>query len=130
MEWVGTPCDTTMLAELRRHWETIRAHLARTVNATHPVFAPAETPLDLTSAYGRAVVSLAAARGQDPYVLATAAQHVWKTHHTLYAETRDAKRIARLRTGLTAKRIQTWERDGRDASSWPDLDAVAAEVAG
>jgi hypothetical protein len=120
----------TLLADLRRHWETIRAHLARTINATHPVFAPAETSLDRASAYGQAVYTLAAARGQDPYVLATAAQHVWKARRTLYAETREAKRRVRQRTGLTAAQIARWEQAGRDASSWPDLDAVAQEVAG
>jgi hypothetical protein len=130
MEWVGTPYDMTLLADLRRHWETIRAHLARTINATHPVFAPAETSLDRASAYGQAVYTLAAAWGQDPYVLATAAQHVWKARRTLYAETRDAKRRVRQRTGLTAAQIARWEQAGRDASSWPDLDAVAQEVAG
>jgi len=130
MEWIGTPCNTALLEDLRSHWDTIRSQLARTVNQTCPVFTPADMHLDLTSSYGRAIHTIAAARGLDPYALATAAQHVWEEQRALYVETRDARRMARQRTGLTPARIARWERGGRDASSWPDLDAIAVEVAG
>jgi DNA polymerase family A len=129
MERTGTPCDVEMFAQLRTHWPTIRQRLAREVNKTHPVFTPTGTSLDPTTRLGGTVYALAAQHGLDPYYLAVTVEHVWRDTLALYQETLWARRTARLRTGLTAAHIARWENAGRDASSWPGLDALAAALA-
>jgi DNA polymerase family A len=130
MEWTGVPLDTEMLTELRAQWAPIRRQLAREVNRTCGVFVPeGQAPLDPQTAFGAAVLRLAAIHGVDPYQLAWAADAVWREQQDLYLETRAAIKKARFRTGLTSAAITRWETAGHDASSWPGLDDLASELA-
>jgi hypothetical protein len=128
MEWTGTPCDVETLTELQTQWDVIRQRVAQAVNRTCGVFVPTGTVLDPDSRLGAAILQTAAQRGLDPYHLAVAVEHVWHEARAVYAETIDARRTARARTGLTQAHIARWEHAGYDASSWPGLDEMAAAL--
>ena len=101
MEWTGTPCDVETLTALQTQWEVIRQRVAREVNRTCGVFVPTGITLDPDSRLGAAILRTAADRDLDPYHLAVAVEQVWQETQALYAETIDARRTARARTGLT-----------------------------
>ena len=128
MEWTGTPVDTTSLAALQVHWDAIRRRIALQMNASHPVFVPTGSRFDPQSRFGAAVLRLATARGIDPYHLSAVADQVWRETAMLYQESFDARRQARVRTGLTPARMARWEDAGHDSSSWPGLDEQAAAL--
>ena len=130
IEWTGIPCDLEMLEQLRTHWGTIKNHIAGEVNRTHNVFLPAgQRVLDPQSHFGATVWRIAVERGLDPYRLAAAAAHVWQDTRALYAETMQACREARKRTGLTPALMTRWEDAGYDYARWPGLDTIATELA-
>ena len=63
------------------------------------MFIPTGVTLDPDSRLGAAILRTAAHRRVDPYHLAVAVEHVWQETRALYAETIDARRKARVRTG-------------------------------
>ena len=128
MEWTGTPLDVETLTALQAQWDVIRQRIAQEVNRTCGVFVPTGITLDPDSHLGAAILRTAAHRNLDPYHLAVAVAHVWHDARAVYAETLDARRTARTRTGLTPALIARWEQAGHDASSWPGLDDLAAAL--
>lgn len=130
IEWTGIPVDTTALARLQVHWDTLRYQLALAVNRDYPVFIPhGQRVIDATTPLGAALLRTAATWGLDPYQLAGAVDLVWQEEQARWAETRQARRQARARSGLTPAGIARWERAGYDHSSWPGLDGRAEELA-
>jgi hypothetical protein len=130
IEWEGIPCDTVALEALRHHWDTLRRKVVEVVNAHYHVFVPQRLALDPGSPRGRAIQALAADYGLDPSAVAQAADQLWREQRDVYAETVQARRTARQRTGLTPAAIARWERAGHDAAGWPQLDDLAEELAG
>jgi hypothetical protein len=128
MEWTATPLDVETLTALQAQWDVIRHRIAQEVNRTCGVFVPTGITLDPDSRLGAAILRTAAHRHLDPYHLAVAVAHVWQEARAVSAETLDARRTARTRTGLTPALIARWEQAGHDASSWPGLDALAAAL--
>jgi hypothetical protein len=122
IEWTGIPVDTTALARLQVHWDTLRYQLALAVNRDYPVFLPhGQRVIDATTPLGAALLRTAAAWGLDPYQLAGAVDLLWREEQERSAETRQARRQARARSGLTPAGIDRWERAGYDHRQAADL---------
>lgn len=130
IERQGIPVDLETWEELQASWESIRTHIALALNQTHPVFIPkGQRPLHPHTPFGRTILQTAATRQLNPYLLANAAEMVWREERERAEETRLAQRQARQHSGLTPAGIARWERSGRDHSTWPGLDVRAHELA-
>jgi hypothetical protein len=130
MEAVGVPLDAEALDGLRRNWTAIKARLVAEVDRDYGVFVPLDLPqLDPQTAFGAAVLAEAADWHIDPQRLAQAARVLWAEQRAMGAETAEAIRHARRLTGLTPAKIDRWESDGRDHSTWPALDEQAGDLA-
>src|SRR5262245_33936807 len=70
------------------------------------------------------------AGGVDPEQLLGAVDLVYQEERQSTVEQREARRAACAATGLTHRRIDLWERSGRDHSTYPHLDDAARELAG
>jgi hypothetical protein len=131
MEWIGVPIDTEVLTRLRTNWVRIKARLIDAVDQGYGVFVPVgQRRLDPDSRFGAAVLQEARTWNIDPYRLADAVDQVWAEEREASAETRASRRAARETTGLTPRRISSWENAGKDSSEYPGLDAIARELAG
>jgi hypothetical protein len=131
MEWAGVPIDTEALDRLRADWDRIKGRLIAAVDRDYGVFVPAgRRPLNPESALGAAILAEAERWGIDPHRLADAVEDVWAEERESTADIFEARRAARKRTGLTARRIGQWEDAGHDSSTWPRLDTTARSLAG
>jgi hypothetical protein len=131
MEWAGVPIDAETLKVLREHWDTIKARLIAAVDADYGVFVPVEQrSINPASRYGAAILETAAEWGIDPHYLADAADSIWRRERDRHQEGERARQKARKATGLNAATIRRWEHTGRDHSLFPDLDAIARDLAG
>jgi hypothetical protein len=131
MEWNGVPVDADALARLRAGWERIKGRLIEEVNRGYQVFVPAgRRAIDPDSRLGAALLATAGEWEIDPYRLAAAVDDLWSAERAAGAAIGEAVRQARATTGLTAARIDQWERSGRDHATYPGLDVAARELAG
>jgi hypothetical protein len=132
MESAGVPIDTKARDQLRANWERIKGRLIDAVNRDYGVYVPAkQRTLDPGTVFGEAVLRVAREWDLDPYQLAEAAEYVWRQECAANAEVAKAVAAARKATGLTVRRIQQWEDQGGDYSTWPvPLDTPARELAG
>jgi hypothetical protein len=131
MERTGVPIDAEALDRLRHGWEPIKGRLIAEVNRDYGVFIPAnQQTLDPATRLGSAILAEAREWGIDPYRLAEALDHLWSQERMADAEVCGALRHAAKTTGLTAARIERWERTGGDHSTYPGLDVAARELAG
>lgn len=84
---------------------------------------------NLKTKFGAAVIDRAAEQGVDPHDLADALIFLWDSKRQYTLEIERCLQHARRATGLTRGRINQWEESGRDHSTWPGLDVVAADLA-
>jgi hypothetical protein len=131
MEWAGIPLDQDALARLRAGWGRVKGRLIAEVNREYGVFVPTRhRALSQETTFGAAVIAEADAWGIDPYDLAEMVEHVWSEENAASEEIHAARKAARKKTGLTARRIGEWEDSGRDHSTYNGLDTKARELAG
>lgn len=130
MEWNGVPVDVQDLHRLRKGWGRIKGRLIAEVNQVYDVFVPTgQRTINADTALGAAILAEAKAGQMDPHRLADAVDIVWNEEREACEEAFAARRAARQKTGLTARRIDQWEDAGRDYSEYPDLDVTARELA-
>lgn len=130
MEALGTPIDLEALGTLRENWPAIKARLVAAVDRDFDAFVPTGRHLDPESNIGRAILETATKWEIDPYQLADAVDHIWRTEREVNAEGLEARKAARELTGLTSRQMSLWEEEGKDHASVPGLDAKARELAG
>ena len=131
MEWTGVPIDAVRLGQLQQHWCEIQSRLVERINDRYGDYVPRDSrPINPDSAFGRAVLAEAEALELDPILLSEYAETIWRVHLETDKPFFEAKREARQVTGLTMARLNRWEDQGRDSSSWPSLDVTARELAG
>ena len=130
MEWNGVPIDTDTLGQLRSNWERIKGRLIAAVDRDYGAFVPTnQRVINPHSTLGAAILREAHDWGIDPYRLADAVDLVWAEERQINVESHAARRAARRLTGLTHRRIDSWEEAGRDASTFPGLDESARDLA-
>jgi hypothetical protein len=130
MEHNGVPIDVCTLEQLREHWQAVQSRLVDAIDADYGVFVPTGRAINPESRFGASILETANDFEVDPYHLADAVNDVWREASDSRADLRDALKVARQRTGLTAGRIARWENAGKDYSMWPGFDVVARELAG
>jgi hypothetical protein len=130
IEWAGVPIDTDTLEQLRDQWHRIKGKLIAVIDADFGVFVPTgQRTINPESVLGSAILSEASEWNIDPYSLADAVDHVWREEREASLEVHEARKAARQKTGLTARRISQWEDAGRDCTTFPGLDVTARELA-
>lgn len=131
MEWAGTPIDKQTLGRLRRHWPAIKSRLVAAVDRSYGVYVPSDVRrIEPGTALGDAILWTAGEWDVDPYALAEAVDYVAEQERQNDREHLQAVTAARKATGLTPARIASWERSGRDSSTWPAFDVQARTLAG
>ncbi len=132
MEWAGVPIDDQKtLGRLRRHWPAIKSRLVAAVDRGYGVYVPnGVRRIEPGTAPGDAILRTAGEWEIDPYALAEAVDYVAEQERQTDREHAQAVAAARKATGLTPARIASWERSGRDSSTWPALDVQARTLAG
>jgi hypothetical protein len=131
MEHAGVPIDADALGKLRENWDRIKSRLIARVDKDYGVFIPTgQRTLDPNTVYGAAVLEMARDWDIEPHQLADAADHLWRMERESVRDSHEARKEARKLTGLTAKRINSWEDAGYDSASFPGLDMDARTLAG
>lgn len=130
VERTGVPIDICTLEQLRERWQAVQSRLVDAIDADYGVFVPTGRKINPGSRLGASILETANDFEVDPYHLADAVNDVWREASDSRADLRDALKVARQRTGLTAGRIARWENAGKDYSTWPGFDVAARELAG
>lgn len=119
------------ISGLKRHFNALKKKREKELTSFDvSEFEPKKRTLNRESKVGSFIADAAERHGIDEGDLADAVDYVWKEKRDAIIERENAKRGARELTGLTRGKINKWEDDGHDYSSWPSLDATAREVAG
>ncbi len=131
MEWAGIPIDAELLCRLRENWTRVKHRIIATVDANYGVFVPADRrPINPQSTYGAALLETAKEWNINPHVLDEAVETVLREERDTLSEIIEARKAARKATGLTPRRLASWEDAGRDHATYPALDTTARELAG
>lgn len=131
IEWQGIPIDVELLDRLRTHWTRIKHRIIAAVDASYGVFVPADRcPINPQSTLGAALLETARDWSINPHDLADAVETVWREERGSLADLLDARKAARTTTGLTSRRLASWEDAGGDHTSYPGIDVTARDLAG
>lgn len=131
MERIGIPIDVDVFDRLRLNWTRIKYRVIAAVDSGFGVFVPADRrPINPESTYGAALLETARAWNINPHDLDDAVETVWKEERESLTEIINGRKAARQVTGLTQRRLASWEDSGKDYTSYPGLDVAARELAG
>ncbi len=131
IEWQGIPIDVQLLERLRTHWAQIKHRIIDAVDSAYGVFVPTDRrQIDPQTTLGAAILETARIWNINPHNLADAVETVWSEERDIVAETIEARKAARKATGLTPRRLASWEDAGGDHTSYPSLNTTAHELAG
>jgi hypothetical protein len=131
IEWAGVPLDAELLDRVRTHWTRIKHRIIAAVDSSYGVFVPADRrPINPQSTLGEALLETARDWNINPHDLADAVETVWQEERDSLADIIDARKAARKATGLTPRRLASWEDAGGDHASYPGIDVTARELAG
>ena len=131
IEWQGIPLDMGLLDRLRTNWVQIEHRIIAAVDADYGVFVPTDRrPINPQSKLGASLLETARDWNINPHDLADAVETVWCEERESLAEIISARKAARKATGLTPRRIASWEDAGKDHAVYPNIDTTARELAG